>query len=196
MTEEEAKREIVAGLRELHVILTQGPTRKYRTGLLAAHPQLPKLKEKIARALNPHKATLDPFPREFEMFLRHIFYSVREVPADPVSVLQLEHQMRRFGGKPPSPVKPKKGATFDPKSGTLTLNGKPLSLTAGEKYVLKILVEKRATSFTKLQAAHARPDRVLKALQEKYPGLKKFISRPGGPGRGGYSTTIELTDTD
>ena len=191
MTEEEAKREIVAALRELHVIVTQGPTRVYRTGLCTEHPKLPKLKDKIARALNPHKATLDPDPYCFRTFLREIFY-VREVPADPVAVLRLEHQIKRFGGKPPSPVKPKKGATFDPKSGTLTLDGKPLSLGSGEKHVLAILVEERTATFTKLQEAHSRPDKVLKALEKKYPALQKLIVLPGGPYKGGYSTTIKM----
>jgi len=88
-----------------------------------------------------------------------------------------------------------KGAAFNRTSGVLTVNGKLLArLEGGEKHVLTLLVEKGAASGKDLKIAHDRPDKVLKALRTKYPALKKRISLPGGPGRGGYSTTIVLEE--
>jgi hypothetical protein len=88
-----------------------------------------------------------------------------------------------------------KGAVFNRTSGVLTVNGTPLArLEHGEKDVLALLVEKGAASFGDLKKAHDRPDRVLKALRTKYPALKKHIILPGGPGRGGYTTTIALEE--
>jgi hypothetical protein len=89
----------------------------------------------------------------------------------------------------PAPAKPR--AVFDAPTGKLVLDGKPLSLSAGEKYVLEKLVAMRTATLPDLQSQHPRPDKVLKGLVKKYPKLKNFISLPGGPGRGGYSTTIE-----
>ena len=89
-----------------------------------------------------------------------------------------------------------KAAVFDAATGKLVLKGKSLSLVAGEKYVLTKLVAMRTATFTELQTQHPRPDRVLKGLLNKYSLLKKFITLPGGPGRGGYSTTIEPTQAD
>ena len=74
------------------------------------------------------------------------------------------------------------------------LKGKPIKLVGGEKYVLKILVEKRTASYTELQVGHSRPDQVLRRLLAKYPKLKRFIFRPRGGGKGGYSTTIEPSE--
>ena len=101
--------------------------------------------------------------------------------------LQQPHTPRRNKSKAP---------VFDATTGKLTLNGKPLSLSSGEKFVLRRLVERRTATFAELQSEHPRPDRVLKRLREKYPALKRFISLPGGPGKGGYSTTIESGGAD
>ena len=90
---------------------------------------------------------------------------------------------------------PSKGAVFCRNSGVLTVNGKPLArLEGADKYVLTLLVERGAASFSDPKTAHDRPDKVLKALRTKYPALKNYISLPGGPGRGGYSTTIVLEE--
>jgi hypothetical protein len=85
---------------------------------------------------------------------------------------------------------------FNAETGILTFNGKRLSLSRGEKYVLTILVEKTAAGFAELQNAHPRPDKVVEGLRTKFPMLKKFIFRPGGPGKGGYSTTIRPSETE
>lgn len=88
-----------------------------------------------------------------------------------------------------------KGAVFNRTSGILTVDGMPPArLEGGAKHVLKLLVEKRAASSGDLKKAHDRPDKVLKALHKKYPVLKKYIRLPGGPYRGGYSTTISLEE--
>lgn len=88
-----------------------------------------------------------------------------------------------------------KRTVLDRTSGVLTVNGTPLArLEGADKYVLTLLVEKGAASFGDLKTAHDRPDKVLKALRTKYPALKKYIRLPGGPGRGGYSTTIVLEE--
>jgi len=105
---------------------------------------------------------------------------------------ELDQWIERFGGKQPRAS----AAVFDGNNLTLTLNGKPLSLSSGEKYVLSKLVEMRAATITELRTQNPHPDRILKELREKYPPLKKFISLPGGPGKGGYSTTIEPSQAD
>jgi len=196
MTVEEAKKEIVAALRELRAILTRWPRQEYPNCLGEDHPGVQKLRDKIGRALAPHLATLDPEPKRFQRFILYDVLNVDELPIDPVRLSRLDHEIERFGGKAPSPVKPKKGATFHPKSGTLTLNGKVLKLLQGERDVLKRLTETGAASFGELQTQHGRPDKVLRSMLRKYSGLDKYISLPGGPGRGGYSTTIKLSDTD
>ncbi len=90
---------------------------------------------------------------------------------------------------------PRNGAVFNRTSGILTVNGMPLArLESGEKHVLTLLVEKGAASLGDMKKAHDRPDRVLKALLTKYLELKEYIRLPGGPGRGGYSTTISLEE--
>jgi hypothetical protein len=65
-------------------------------------------------------------------------------------------------------------------------------LEHGEKYVVRKLVELRTATGSDLKSAHARPDRVLRSLVKKHPCLKEHITFPGGPGQGGYSTTIEF----
>jgi hypothetical protein len=95
--------------------------------------------------------------------------------------------------KPPKP----KAAIFDATARTLIfLKGKPIKLGLAEKYVLEILVKKRTASFRELQAVNHRPDQVLRRLLDKYPKLKKFIFLPHGGGKGGYSTTIEPSESD
>lgn len=98
-------------------------------------------------------------------------------------------------GEPQAAIVPK--ATFDVTAGTLVfLKGKPIKLGNAERYVLAVLVEKRTASFAELQKANERPDRVLSRMLKKYPRLKRFISLPGGGGKGGYSTTIEPTEAN
>ncbi len=87
-------------------------------------------------------------------------------------------------------------AVFDPEAGTISIEGSNLLLEHGEKYVVKLLVEHRTASLDTLKSAHDRPDRILKRLREKYPVLEKYISLPGGPGRGGYSTSIVAKHSD
>jgi hypothetical protein len=85
------------------------------------------------------------------------------------------------------------GAIFDVATGTITFpRGKPIKLTDGERYVLRVLVGKQtAVSYAELQREHERPDRILSRLLSKYPRLKRFVFCPGGAGKGGYSTTIK-----
>ena len=91
----------------------------------------------------------------------------------------------------------KQGAVpvFNRTTGILTLrNGRTAKLDGGEKYLLTRLVELGSASGSELKDAHARPDKALRALIRKYH-LAKYISLPGGPGKGGYSTTIELDES-
>jgi hypothetical protein len=89
--------------------------------------------------------------------------------------------------QPPKPA----GAIFDAAAGTIAFpRGKPIKLTPGERDVMRRLVETGTASLSELQIHHGRPDKVLKRLREKHPRLKKHIFRPGGAGKGGYSTTI------
>lgn len=90
--------------------------------------------------------------------------------------------------EPPAPLP---GVTFDPAGGKLFLDGKALSLSRGEKDVLGLLVKEQTATLTTLREVCDRPERVLKRLLKKYPKLRRHISLPGGPARGGYSTTIK-----
>ncbi len=88
-------------------------------------------------------------------------------------------------------VKPSAVPAFNRAAGTLTLTtGRVVTLEHGERYVVPRLVELGTATGSELKTAHDRPDRILKALVKKYPSLKKHITFPGGPGKGGYSTTI------
>jgi hypothetical protein len=60
--------------------------------------------------------------------------------------------------------------------------------------VLQALVELRSATMPELQTKSGRdePDKLLKKLVKKFPALKPFIRFPGGRGKGGYSTTIQL----
>jgi hypothetical protein len=90
-----------------------------------------------------------------------------------------------------SQEKPKR-VIFDQENGILVVDGRNISLGPSEKFVLGILVPKKAASFGELQNACDRPDRTLKALLKKHPCLDGAIMLPGGGYKGGYSTTIKL----
>ncbi len=98
--------------------------------------------------------------------------------------------MRRFvlDGKKQPPA----ACVFDPERKILILKGKPIALQANEEDLIKMLIEKKATTLQILRRCCSNPQKVLANLQNKYPALKKFISLPGRKGQGGYSTTIEL----
>ena len=89
-------------------------------------------------------------------------------------------------------AKPKKNreVTFSDSTGILTIKGKSLTLSRSDGNVLRLLVRERTASLPTLKSMAPRPDRVLKELLSKFPVLKKYIFLPGGPGKGGYSTTI------
>jgi hypothetical protein len=120
------------------------------------------------------------------------FVAIREKKAKELRRLR----KYRNGVSSPQILSKPKGAIFDFTTGKLTLKGKPLSLSNGERFVLTKLVEMRTATITELQTQHPRPDRVLKRLLQKYSALEKYISLPGGPGKGGYSTTIQPSQTD
>ena len=132
---------------------------------------------------------------EIQRFLLNdVGEDLESVPAPPSMLRKLDGLIEDLSGKAAT-AQPK--AILDATAGKLVfLKGKPITLTNGEKYVLAILVKKRTASFAELQAASERPDRVLGRLLTKYPKLKRFISLPGGGGKGGYSTTIEPSEAD
>jgi hypothetical protein len=80
---------------------------------------------------------------------------------------------------------------FDAAGGRLFVKGEWRKLSQGERDVLKFLVSQGTATITELRDHSSSPHKVLKRICEKYPTLKKYITRPGGPGRGGYSTTIK-----
>jgi hypothetical protein len=103
----------------------------------------------------------------------------------------LDQVDERLGLKsPPSNKTTPAGPLFDAAGGKLFLK-KWLKLCQGEKDVLRVLVAQGTATITELREVHASPHKVLRNLCNKYPPLKKYIKFPGGPGRGGYSTTIE-----
>ncbi|MGA2798244.1 MAG: hypothetical protein ABSE63_11740 [Thermoguttaceae bacterium] len=85
---------------------------------------------------------------------------------------------------------------FDPERKILVLKGKPLALESNEEEVLKALVDARAITLQELRNKSLCPqaNKVLTKLLDKYHALKKFIFLPGSKGKGGYSTTIRLTE--
>ena len=83
------------------------------------------------------------------------------------------------------------GAVFDKRTGILVVDGQPIALEQGEKFLLQALVEKGAAGTRDLARFSPRPDRTLQALLKKHPALMPYITLPGGPCRGGYSTTIK-----
>jgi len=115
---------------------------------------------------------------------------ITELPARETNLGLIERLVRELGGKVEAAAVEVRGAVFSRAAGTLTLNGKPLSLTTGERHVLKRLLETGTATLTQLKPVHDHPDRVLKRLRKKHKSLAKHIFLPGGPGKGGYSTTI------
>jgi hypothetical protein len=96
-----------------------------------------------------------------------------------------------LGLKPPPSVKTAtNGPLFDAAGGKLFIK-KWHKLSQGEKDVLRLLVCQGAAAIKELREVHGSPHKVLKTLCKKYPALKKHITFPGGPCRGGYSTTIK-----
>jgi hypothetical protein len=85
-------------------------------------------------------------------------------------------------------------ATLSLSTHKLTVDGKALTLSRTEGHVLALLVSEQTASITKLREQSGEPHRVLKGLRKKYPALTKYISLPGGSGRGGYSTTIAAVE--
>jgi hypothetical protein len=83
------------------------------------------------------------------------------------------------------------GAVLDTENGILVVDGSTIALEQSEKFLLNVLVAKGAAKLGDLETACTRPDKVLKALLKKHPALKGYVTLPGGPGRGGYSTTIK-----
>jgi len=68
----------------------------------------------------------------------------------------------------------------------------PLRLESSEEMVLESLVEQKAATKDQL-AKHSgvdEPQKVLKTIRDKFPGLADAIILPGGKGKGGYRTTI------
>jgi hypothetical protein len=125
----------------------------------------------------------------------------RQFPAGAPNLVQNEmvcptHKFREAVTPPvgPTPAKTPR-PILDPETSILTFNGRQLKLTQGERDVLKVLILKGACSLEGLRDANDRPDRVLRGLIKKYPELETYISLPGGPGKGGYSTTIKLATT-
>jgi hypothetical protein len=101
-------------------------------------------------------------------------------------------QARAAADRQPLPAKAK-GAVLNRGRGTLTVKDRTISLEPVEKHVLQRLVELGTAKGSDLKGQAERPDKVLKSLITKY-NLGKYITLPGGPGKGGYSTTIELGD--
>jgi len=111
---------------------------------------------------------------------------LKELPVPPSILRRLDAFIADCGGRKQSLQAPVLNRT----TGILTLpNGRAAKLDGGEKYLLVRLVELGSASGSELKDAHARPDKALRALIRKYH-LAKYISLPGGPGKGGYSTTI------
>ena len=152
-----------------------------------------KLREVEAEAANL-SCDSAPWPvrRALGRFVYEDLRDLDRIPAPPSYIRKLDEFIADFGGHVATVAKPlkPKGAVFNLATRVLTLNGKSLSLEIGEQHVLAHLVKNRTASLSDFKGIHERADRVLKGLRQKYPGLKRYISLPGGAGKGGYSTTI------
>ena len=117
------------------------------------------------------------------------------LPAPPSWLRELQQFAEDFGGKPTD--QPRPGPSFNLKTGVLVLDGQAYSVGKSAKYFLRSLVNKRAASYSELQEAVGRPDKVAAALFKQIPATKKYITKPGvhRKGKGGYSTTIQPADS-
>ena len=103
-TVEQAKKEIVAALCALRVILTQRPRREYPDGL-EHHPEVKELHAKTEKALAPHATTLDPCFPYFRDFIPCDVLPLTELPADQETLDWLNRYVERFGGKQKQPAR-------------------------------------------------------------------------------------------
>jgi hypothetical protein len=76
--------------------------------------------------------------------------------------------------------------------GRILIDGEVMALTRNAANVIEALVELRAAPKDELIRRSGVDDapRVLRRIREKFPVLKPYLTMPGGPGKGGYRTTI------
>lgn len=71
-------------------------------------------------------------------------------------------------------------------------DAEPFTITPLQSKVVEALVRKRSATFDELCAAcdTDEPHKVIERILRRHPELKPFLKRPGGSGKGNYSTTI------
>ncbi|NLY02216.1 MAG: hypothetical protein GXY83_39530 [Rhodopirellula sp.] len=184
-TEEQAKKEIVAALRALRVILTQGPRREYPDEL-KQHPEVRKLNADIERALAPYSRTLDP--RDvFRYFVPCDVLTLTELPADWETLKWLDHYIERYGDATvtwQSQLVKLFGPGEEPE-----VNGKRKPILTAARYdTVQALVEAGETGLTKDQldhkSGHTDARKLLKALADGDADWAEVILFPGTPGKG------------
>ena len=127
--EEQAKKDIVAALRELRAILTRRPKQEYPSGL-DRHPEVKKVLVKIERALSPHVKALVPPGSCFRDFLPCDVLPLRQLPADWETLKWLDHYIEDFGGWQKTPTQPTIGMTPEEKTILETLaDERPMTVT-------------------------------------------------------------------
>ena len=156
-----------------------------------------RVASRVVSFLENMKVTADTLPLCQQM-IRDVIFSNQEVKILDESLrIECDESVAALGlgngqGYPGKSLMNSKGAVFDDEKGIVVVDGTPIALEASEKYVLRVLVQKGAAKFGELVSQAGRPDRTLKALLKKHKPLMRYITLPGGPGRGGYTTTIKL----
>lgn len=158
-------------------------------GFLERNEQRAALAVHEATGMTPeHWATLDEASRE--PWLERTIAALAGL-ATPV-VDTVGTTAPESGGQPADPPPPPEPEFVWLGNRRLRIGDRVVVLDPPAAAVLGALVQVKAATKPELERASKQedPGRELRKLVRKYPELDRHITRPGGKGRGGYSTTI------